>query len=328
MMKTSQRKKIIQILKSKNSFYVSGHVQPDGDSIGAVLGLYHCLKKAGKKVVPLGKVSEVPPQYRFLPGIEALSSAKDITQPADVFISVDAPNVERLGEADKAFKASKIHINIDHHLDNDNFGEFNLVDLNKSSVCEIVFWLLKDAGFEIDLKTATCLYTGIVTDTGRFQYTNTFPSTFEAARILLEIGVLPAMIFSEVYENLSFNALKLLGKVLSKAESSDGLVWSTISRKDLEETKADLSETETFIDMLRSVKGVKVAAIFKEIMVDGEKMWRVSLRGKNGYDVQKIAQKHGGGGHKQAAGYKTKMTLDQATQEIIKYIKEQNREKE
>ncbi len=322
-MKTDPKEKIIEILKNENSFYISGHVQPDGDSIGAVLGLYHSLTNAGKKVIPLGKSTEIPPQYRFLPGIEALFSAKNIIDPADVFISLDAPNVERLGEAGKAFKISRIHINIDHHLDNSNFGDFNLVDIRKSSVCEIVFWILKEAGFEINIETATCLYTGIVTDTGRFQYSNTFPSTFETARILIESGVLPVSIFSEVYENLSFNALKLLGKVLSRAESNNGLVWSAILKDDLKETKADLSETENFIDLLRSVKDVKVAAIFKEVIIEGKKVWRVSLRGKNGYDVQKIAQKHGGGGHKQAAGYRTEQNIDEATDEIIKHIKGQ-----
>lgn len=312
------KKKLIECLKRNNSFYVSGHVQPDGDSIGSVLGLYNSLREIGKKVVPLTSKKEIPPQYHFLPGVKEFVEPSEKLDAFDVFISIDAPNTERLGEAKSVFNKCKTTVNIDHHLDNTNFADINVVELKASSVSEIIFWVLEEAGIPVGYDTALCLYTGIVTDTGRFQYSNTSALTFEAARLLVEKGVSPRSVFEKVYENLSYSALKLLGKVMEKSQIKDGIIWSSILKDEVDETGTQISETETFIDYLRSVSDAKIAALFKQVYFKGKPEWRVSLRAKNGYDVQIIAQRYEGGGHKEAAGFRTSQTVEETVEEIFK----------
>jgi phosphoesterase RecJ-like protein len=324
----NEKKKLIQTLETANSFVIVGHTQPDGDSLGTQLGLFHVLKNMGKDVTILVRPGEVPPQYRFLPGVNEFTDLTEEATSVDCLISVDVPNLERISEARAWFDKARVRVNIDHHLDNAAFADINIVDIKQSSSSEIVFWILTENGIEIPYEAAVCLYVGIVTDTGRFQYSNTSARTLEAARILVEKGVKPQEIFSAVYENMSYEAIRLLGKVLERSHFRSGFVWSVIEQADMASTGAKLSETEIFIDLLRSVGGARAAGIFKQVGSDGKPEWRVSLRAKAGYDVQSIAARHGGGGHRQAAGFRTDLDVDEVVEEIIEDLNQQEKLKD
>lgn len=314
----SDAKSFLSSLEYAKTIALSGHVQPDGDTIGSVLGLFSVLKKSGFEVFPLMLKNEIPESYRFLPFIDEILNPEKFKKKTDIFISVDSPTPDRLGPAVSAFNGAENTINIDHHIDNKSFAEINIVHTDISSVSEIIYWILSNSGFSLSPEEALCFYVGIVTDTGRFQYTNTSSDTFQAAKELIEKGVSPNFVFKKIYENISYSSTKLLSIMLNRAVVEDGLIWSYISREDLSKTGARLVDSENFVDFLRSVRGVKVAALIKEVKTERGKHWKVSLRSKGKINVQEIASKFGGGGHPQASGFKT----ETEPEEVINKIKE------
>lgn len=316
-----QTEKFFAIIEKARRIVVSGHVHPDGDCLGSLLGLYHILTDLGYEVLPVMDRKDVPSHYYFLPGIENLVSPDECCEECDVFIGVDAPNPTRLGKAASQFKGCPASINIDHHVDNENYADLNIVFETFSSVSEIVFWMAKAGGAYISLDAAVCLYTGIVTDTGRFQYSNTAVSTFEAAAELVSIGVKPVEIFRQVYENMEPGTIRLLGYLLERIANEDGFCWSYVLQADLKKTGTNLTHTENFVDYVRSVKGCRVAAVFKEVD-SSNRRWRVSLRSKGGVDVQKIAARFGGGGHTEASGCDMTGELDQVVDALRKAVRE------
>ncbi len=297
------------ILKKKD-FVLATHVQPDGDAIGSILGLGLFLKKLGKNVfLSLSQSSKpikhknylpIPPQYAFLPGTDLFSDYFKCPDETECFIALDCASFERIGNLGSCAKNAGTFINIDHHQDNDKFAHINFVDGNSPATTEIVYRLIKSMNEKINKDIAICLYTGLVTDTGRFQYSNTDKRAFQMALELLGYGVSPSEIFHNIYENVSFSYLKLLGKVLQNIKFDSGIIYAVISQHDLISIGARVEETENLIDVLRSVGQAKIAVILKET---GDGRWKVSLRSKNEIDVSKVAKQFGGGGHHNAAGY-------------------------
>ena len=217
---------------------------------------------------------------------------------------------------------AKVLINIDHHGDNLNYGKINWVEPYTSSTCEMLFYLSKLLPVKIDKEIALYLYVGVLTDTGRFQYSNVKPATFEASKQLLEYGLDTNAIFKQIYENRSFPSTVLMGEVMARASffPKTGFTYSTVTNEDFLLNNIDVGETEHFIDYLRAIKGAKVAAIFKEVTSTETK---VSLRSTEGLDVSKIAEKFGGGGHAAAAGYTARKPLRDAIDDLINEINEQ-----
>lgn len=294
---------VVRVLGKADEVAVACHVNPDGDALGSLFAVTLALTKMGKIAhASWGATpAEVPANYRFLPGADKLRAPKDLPD-APVFLAVDCGAANRLGELEHKARRASCVINVDHHPGNDDFGHLNLVIPAASSTAEIVTGLLQDLGVEIDREIATCLYTGIVTDTGRFQYSNSTPDTLRLAADLLAIGVDSPRIALEVFESSPFDYLKLVGRVLERAQlfPEERLVCSWIKRADLEETGVAADETEKLIDLIRATRDADVAAIFKE-QPDGR--FRVSLRSKGPLSVGEIARARGGGGHELAAGY-------------------------
>lgn len=314
---------IAELIKKENDFIISSHVGPDGDSLGATLALGHVLKMLKKNAcLSFGEDSvTIPSHYRLLDDIDWLKSYKSCN-PAPVFISLECPQQSRLGGSYKLAKKAKHLINIDHHGDNRFYGTHDYVNSEISSTCEILFNLFNLLDVKLNKKIATYLYIGIVTDTGRFQYSNTSPQTFQAAKKLLEFGVDANYIFQYIYENRSAKSLKLLGITLAKAKiDKKGFIYSTISKEDFALSEVRIGETEDFIDFLRSVKNIKLAAILKE---SNSNEIKVSLRSQNNINVAKIAEAFGGGGHAAAAGYTSKGKIPDSIinlkKEINKYL--------
>ncbi len=301
---------------------VSSHENPDGDSLGSHLGLTLVLRSRGKAVFSsLPEPERYPPQYRFLPGRDHLSSPGEMEGIPDLFVALDCSNLDRLGELRQLAERAGLLVNIDHHEDNRMFAPINLVDPEASSTSEIVFKLVRGAGWKVGADVATCLYTGVITDTGRFQHLNTKPETFMVAYQLALEGADISRVGKEVYESQSLPYTRLLGITLQRVEVIEeyGLAYSYITRADLAETGASLPETEDLIDYLRSVRGTRMAAVFKELE-DGRV--RVSLRSRDEFQVGPIARALGGGGHASAAGYTSQRDLQGSLEELLDALRE------
>ena len=310
----------VEALRNADSVALACHINPDGDALGSLIGLSMGLVKVGKKTYPTWGAAPVapPPSLMFLPGVDSLVQHVDLPE-VDAFIALDCGVAHRLGDLEKTALASKPLINVDHHPGNEGFGTLNVVVDSVSSTAEIVAWLMKDAGIELDHDIATCLYTGVVTDTGRFQYGNSSPATLRLAADLLSYGVHAPRIALEVFESAPFNYLKLLGRVLERATlyENERFVYSWITRGDLDDTGVGADETDLLIDAVRVTRDADVAAIFKE-QKDGN--YRVSLRSKGPVSVGAIARAGGGGGHDLAAGY-TAVDVASAVTAILDYLR-------
>ncbi len=286
-----------------------------------MLALYRYLKSKGKKVTAtLGEDIIIPPQYQFLPGQKEISKITEDLEDS-VFIALDCANLDRLGAIKTAACGSKALINIDHHPDNSRFGSINVLDSKASSVAEMVYSILKYIGADIDEEMATCLYVGIVTDTGRFQYSNTTSRALKVASELVEYGANPNRIFQNVYENNSFAWLKIVGRGIDKAVFMPELtfVYTAITFDDFLQTGASLGETENLVDWLRGLQGVHISAVLKETK---DKKVKVSLRSRGKFNVSAIANSFGGGGHKNAAGYVSELELDKVIKSLVATVTE------
>ena len=290
-------------LRAADEIVIACHVNPDGDALGSLMAAYLGLRRLGKKAhASWGATSaKTPYSYGFLRVDEVLTEPSALP-PTDTFLVLDCGAADRLGELEARASDSRCTINVDHHPGNDLFGTLNLVVPAASSSAELVMRLLQDCGVELDRAIATCLWTGVVTDTGRFQYSNTTPETLRLAAELLELGVPAPDLASEIWGSLPFGYLRLLGVVLSRAElvADAGMVYSWVGLEDLQSTGTTLDEAEGLIDVLRSTRDAEIAAIFKE-QDDGT--YRVSLRSKGPRSVGDIARARGGGGHELAAGF-------------------------
>jgi bifunctional oligoribonuclease and PAP phosphatase NrnA len=304
----TQYARVAEALKGAGSIHVCAHVDPDGDAVGSMLGLTLALRSLGKNATPIIADGRLAPEtYRFLPGFDLLKPA-DGQYPADVAVALDTPTPERLGDAQGLALAAGALLVLDHHPDNRLFGAVNVHDAAAASTGQLVFRLLPYLGAVLDADIATCLYAALVTDTGRFQYSNTDASTLREAADLLEAGARSREVSQHVYEEFSPGLLKLVGSTLSRLAvvNSGHVAYSWIGPDDFADTKVPLSGTETLIDTVRSTGGVDVVFLVK---CDGTNC-KVSLRAKSSLDVGAIARLFGGGGHAAAAGFSFEGTKD------------------
>ena len=293
----------VEALAGAPEVVVACHVNPDGDALGSLLAASLGLNQLGKvtQVTWGDAVATVPVAYTFLPGADTIVQPGDINE-ARVWLALDCGAGDRLGLLEPVARSADVIVNVDHHPGNDNFGTHNIVVTGASSTAELVHGLLLDLGVELDADIATCLYTGVVTDTGRFTYSNTKPETLRLAADLLALGVPATQIAEEVYDSSPFAFLKLVGRTLERTilVANEGLVYSWITQEDLAETGVGLDETDKLIDQVRAAREADVAAVFKE-QKDGS--YRVSLRSRGPVSVGAIARENGGGGHELAAGF-------------------------
>ncbi|MBN2027869.1 MAG: bifunctional oligoribonuclease/PAP phosphatase NrnA [Actinobacteria bacterium] len=311
----------ISALTEADTISLSSHVNPDGDSVGSLLGMAMILQGRGKSIYAcMPEPLKFPPQYDFLPGRELLADPDNQVKDVDLFIALDCSNRERLGPLQQCAERAARMLNIDHHEDNRLYGDINLVDEHASSTSELVYRVIKAAGWEIDPDVATCLYTGMVTDTGRFEHRNTSPETFAVASELAQAGADISRVIKEVYDSQSLAYTHLMGLALRRIEVIEdlGFAYSFITQRDLAETGATLPETEDLIDHLRSIRGTKVVALFKEL-ADGK--IRVSLRSRDAYEIGPVARVMGGGGHAMAAGYTSDNNIEESISDLVQELR-------
>ena len=300
-------REIAEAIRAGQTFLISSHTNPEGDAIGSVLALSLGLKSLGKKAEVLIQ-DPVPEMLMFLPGVEDIVHQVYSDVRFDVAFALDCGSQDRLGNAVQGFKQAGKIINIDHHSGNSRFGDFNLVDPAASSTAEIIYDLFREIPIEFTKSVAENIYTGILTDTGSFRYSNTSPKAFAIARACLLAGVDPWKQAEKIYETQPLARLRLLKLALATLEvTADGRISSMmVSRKMMEESGASTGLTEDFINYPRSLEGTEVALLFREISSDE---YRISLRSRGTVDVAKIAREFQGGGHPNAAGCTLEGTL-------------------
>ena len=299
----SQNKIIEQILDAiqlHQTFCVVGHVRPDGDCIGSQLGLALSLRALGKEVSCWNE-DRVPQKLAFL-DVEKMFDLPSAGKKFDCVIATDCASFERLGRAGECIQKRRLLINIDHHASNTLYGDINWISGGDPSTGELIFQLLKAAGWPITSSIANCLFTAISTDTGSFQYPTTRPETYHVAAELVQNGADLALICDEVYQSYPLSRVRLLKHMYNnfRLTQENKIVYFWLKKRDYTRAGADPADSEGLIDHIRDIEPVVVACVFEEIEPE---ITRISLRSKHrDIDVGAIAAEFGGGGHKAAAG--------------------------
>jgi phosphoesterase RecJ-like protein len=301
-------------LRSRDKFLLTAHEGPDGDALGSLLGMHHLLTQLGKDSVMFLAAKEfpLPIEYRFLPLEEVFHEPPaDMADRTAIFL--DCGNIDRM-PVDFLTEGAHEIINIDHHHDNTQFGDLNLVDVDASCTAEIVYELAQLLEVRITPEMAAALYVGIITDTGKFMYDNTNARTHRIAADLIEAGVVVDDTYRRLYEHVPIEKIRLVARALDGIQRycRERLVVAYITAEDYRATGAGEEMTEGSIDHLRSIDGTQIAALIRDLGDRGRAARKVSLRSSSGViDVSAIARKNGGGGHKRAAGFSTDLELDQ-----------------
>jgi phosphoesterase RecJ-like protein len=312
---------VLGALRANDRFVVTSHDNPDGDALGSLLATHLALQALGKdSVMVLGGPAPLPGEYHFL-GLEEHGLLRDA--PVDtaerVLVAVDCAQESRIVET-RLVEEALLTVNVDHHHDNTRFGDLNLVVADASSTAEVLADLFAGLPVGLTPQIAEALYTAVVTDTGRFQYSNTTPKALRLASELVEAGASVSKVFVEVYESTPFPKLKLLARALEHARELAGgrIVVSELRRADFEAAGAEEPYSEGIIDHLRAVDGAELVALVRELPAGASAARKGSLRSHpDGVDVSAIARTFGGGGHTRAAGFSTDLEIDEITQRIV-----------
>jgi len=297
------------------------HVQPDGDSIGSTLAMVRALRQQGKEAVMVG-VDPIPRIYHFLPGWDTLFTPwEQVTGEWDLACFLDCGDLQRVGAAVPLVERCKRSLNIDHHVTNTGYGEYNYMDFSAAAVGELAYRLLRAMNLPIDTETALCLYTSLVTDTGGFRYDSTGPATHRVAADLIELGARPYEVASAIWENESPSRLALLARALQtlRLEQGGKIAWMKVDRAMMAEAGASDDDVEGLVNYARSVEGVEVGVLIKEA-ADGR--IRVNLRSRRTADVGAVALRFGGGGHARAAGCTLFVSMEEAIEQVLEAVKD------
>ena len=295
------------------------HENPDGDALGSLLAMTLALRTLGKDVVMLlcGQ-GAVPAEYTFMK-LDGLVRELPADAEERVLVAVDCAKADRIGPDLAPVERTKLVVDIDHHHDNTRFGSVNLIVADASSTGEVLRDVFAELGVEVTPEIAEPLYIALVTDTGRFQYSNTTAKSLRLAAELVEAGADVHAVFQQVYESVEFAKLKLLARALDRAQVLEGgrIVVSYLLRNDFGEVGAVEPYSEGIIDYLRAVEGSELAVLIREPPRDDGPVRRVSLRASiDELDVSAIARSFGGGGHRQAAGFSSEKSIDEITELI------------
>jgi bifunctional oligoribonuclease and PAP phosphatase NrnA len=309
---------VVEALRSHDRFLLTTHENPDGDALGSLLAAKLALDQLGKDdVMVLYGDSPLPGEYAFMELDDLLRRWPDDAAER-VLVALDCANESRIADPEILGRVPLV-LDIDHHHDNTRFGQINLVDATASSTGEVLRDVFRELDVRLTPEIAEALYIALVTDTGRFQYTNTTPKALRLAAELVEAGADVHRVFQGVYESVQFAKLKLLARALERARVYEGgaIVVSYLLRTDFAEVGAAEPYSEGIIDFLRAVEGAEMAVLIREPprkRPDGP-LRRVSLRASvDELDVSAIARKSGGGGHRQAAGFSSDASIDEITE--------------
>ncbi len=301
-------------LAEADTIAIAGHVRPDGDCVGSCLATYNYIKT----YYPHAKVDlylePIPNIFKFMKRSEEIQSEWPDDRSYELFIAQDCGDTSRLGNAAKYFETAAHTICVDHHVSNQSFAEHNYIFPDASSTSELIFELLPYE--RIDREIAECIYTGIIHDTGVFQYSSTSRRTMEIAGKLMEKGIDFSRIVDETFFTKTYNQNQIMGLALvkSKLHLNGACISSVITKEEMKEYDVLPKHLDGIVSQLRVTKDVE-AAIFLYELLDGE--FKISTRSKNLVDLSQIAVKYGGGGHKRAAGFSMKGEPEQIVKTIV-----------
>ena len=296
---------------------LTGHIRPDGDSVGSTLGLYGYLKKNFPEIEVDVCLEPPTEKMNFVPNIDVIRTDYPEHEPYDLMICLDASNLERIGKAVKYFEQAKHTINIDHHISNTYFADENYVEGQSSSACEVLYGFLDPDKLNLDI--AIALYTGIIYDTGVFKYRLTSPQTMNIAAELMKYGIPTDDVIDETFNNKTYEENRIFGYSVMKSQLvCDGsVIYSTLSKKEMDDFHVTTRDLEGIIPQLRMTRGVRVAVFAYETPAGDIK---VSLRSDNSFNVNELATLFGGGGHVRASGLNMPGTLDNCIQKLLAEI--------
>ncbi len=319
-------REIAEAVRKYDNYLITSHINVEGDAIGSEIALFYMAKQLGKNAIMVNS-DPVPDKYKFLPSWDKIVIGGSIGSKkySNVMIA-DCPTIERCGKVASLLKVPKVKINIinvDHHVSNENFGDFNWVDPDASSTGEMIYKLYREMGLSITEDIATALYVAILTDTGSFRYDSTTAETHRICADLLKLGIKPAKIAEKIYETKGLGEIELLAKALMtiKVTKNGKIASMFITKKMLDETKTTADQTDGFVNFARSIQGTEISIFFREDTEDGQKIY-VGFRSKGIANVNILATKFGGGGHPKASGCVLTGPLDKVIAKVVKTAEE------
>jgi phosphoesterase RecJ-like protein len=306
---------ILKSIKTAGRILVAAHKDPDGDAVGSLLAMGLACARLGKQTT-LYNESPIPAVYQFLPRVELIQRRLESPEAYDAAVILDCGDLARAGERWPDIARVPVIINVDHHISNTGFGHLRLIDGQACATAEIVFRLVRALGVALDREIATCIYTGILTDTGSFRFANTNSAAFEISREMTELGVDPYEVARHVFGSYSLGRIKLLNLALNSIEISPNgrLSLMIVTQSMLAETHTQQEDVDGLINYARRIQAVRVAALIQEqtngcVAPDGRTGFHVSLRSDGTVNVAELAGAFGGGGHHNAAGFQIESTL-------------------
>lgn len=298
---------------------IISHKDPDGDALGSLLGLYSILK-TNQKEINLFVDGEIPFNYTFLPSVEKVLSSPDLSI-RDLVIVLDCSDKDRLGTMSVVFDNARNKVCIDHHVSNTNFCDINIIEPSYSSTGEMVYEISKIIGLDVDKSAAECIYSAILSDTGKFIYDNTSPQTLRFVAELLEKNIDFNDIVIKIYSSDYKNVFLAKSKIISDTEFyfNDKLSIAVITQDILEEFDVKMKDIDGVVETIRDVKDVEISCVLKEF---GEEKTKVSLRSKGEINVSEISTVFKGGGHAKAAGFNIERNIEKSKAALIEFLKQ------
>jgi phosphoesterase RecJ-like protein len=316
---SGQLEAVAEVLRSADSIGVVGHVGPDGDALGSMVGLARSARLAGKRAVAsFDEPFVVPEEMSFLDQ-SMLVPPKDFPRDLDVAVVVDTSVRSRVGSLAVAMEQADLLAVVDHHISDGTWGDVVAIDTTAGATTELIHELLNILGWPIDKDVATALYTGLVTDTGRFQYSSTSARTHDIASDLLKRGVETDAIGQKLFEEAAFGYYEVASKVLGRSilDEDHAFVWSIMEPTDLESAGIESHETDGLIDLVRMARGTEVACLLKRRKAG---VIKGSLRSRGSVDVAAIARSFDGGGHHNAAGFTSAEEPSAIIEQIVAHL--------
>jgi phosphoesterase RecJ-like protein len=305
-------KNLLAALKREDKFLIAVHINPDGDALGSALALSTALESLGKETVVYSR-DPVPYNYRFLPGHSRITSDLNKAAKTDpVIVLLDCNSPERAGLEKYTFRKSIV---IDHHETETDFGDVRWIDSGAAATGMMVYCITKGLGVKVTEDMAVNLYTSVVVDTGTFRYSNTSADVLRVGAELVDAGAKPHLIADILYESWPRKQFELLVLVLNTLKIKDNIAVSYVTTEMFRKTGTRSDDTENFSNFPRMIDTVKISAFFRDI---GNGAWKVSLRSKGEVNVARVAEAFGGGGHKNAAGFRITGDFETARAALLK----------
>ena len=308
---------VVELIENKQKFGITTHIKPDGDGVGSSLGLCWLLRSLGKSAEVIVR-GDIPLAYRSLPGADEIRNIEKIDNDYDAVFVIECSDLQRPGidGLDTQFT-----VNIDHHATSEHFGTVNWIDSTASAVGEMIYNLVKAIGGRVTREIAECVYMALVTDTGSFHFSNTTDRTLKVASELIKAGARPAAISEVVYNNYPWSRIELMRQVLAtvKRDESGKVASMRQTLKMREEAGAVDGDNNGFVNIPLAAREILACVYMREV---GEGVYRVSLRSKGDINVAKVAERWGGGGHRNAAGLRIEGDWDAKERELFEAVRD------